>query len=202
MKLYELAYICRLYSPFARFDASLDKLQRETEGSVHVENRSHRRALFVWLRAWGCRQFGRDNEEIAAGAYADLERRPADRRNRSGHRYQVAFGPTASAKVLFALRPTAFPPWDDAIRKHFGYDGGEDSYRKFLDRVRQELGELVKDAGRLGVKPRDIPRQVGRVNSSLPKLVDEYHWVTVTRKLKPPIPEEFTRWAKWAKRKT
>ena len=132
-------------------------------------------------------------------AYGNLMRRPASMRVRKSISSSVAFGATATAKVLHALRPNALLPWDDSIRRHFQCKGTPEDYRKFLRSVQEQGRLLEEEAGRLGITPGDIPAAVGRPNSSLPKLVDEYYFVTITKMCGPPTKEELERWAYWAR---
>lgn len=44
----------------------------------------------------------------------------------------VRFGPTTAAKAMYAVRPNAFLPWDDAIRKKLGYREDAASYTQAL----------------------------------------------------------------------
>lgn len=233
MKLYELAYACRLYAVLAGFDSSLQEFRRITSPSLDLWNPVHRKALLVWLNSWGCRQFAKEYHSMAskellnwgrrhlhglppetarlaelsektltmaADAYGDLKERSASVRSRGRGSWTVTFGPTGAAKGLYALRPNVFPPWDDPIRETLGYDGSASSYREFLIKVQEELRGLEKEAADLGIETDKIPAAVGRPGSSLPKLVDEYHWVTITKGFAVPTPEELQRWAKWSGR--
>lgn len=228
VRLYELAYSCRIYAAFTDFDSSLSRFRKATAPEFEISSEAHRVALLAWLRSWGCRQFALDYAEMASeslarwaadwllrlppadlwvseigeisldavtAAYADLARRPASRRSGG----VVTIGPTGAAKVLFALRPNALPPWDDPIRKEFKYDGSAGSYRRFLGSVAMIVAALEEEAARHGIRPKDIPAEVDRPKSSLPKLIDEHHWVTVTRKCRPPSPDRLLRWSRWAR---
>ena len=57
MKLFELAYACRLYGQLAAFDRPLDDLWHVAGPLLDPMRPEHRVALFKWLNAWGCRQF-------------------------------------------------------------------------------------------------------------------------------------------------
>ena len=112
--------------------------------------------------------------------------------------YTVTVGPTGAAKVLHALRPEAFPPWDDPIRISLGYSAKGEGYRKYLQDTQALVRELEEEASRLGVDPNRIPELVERPKSSLPKLIDEYNWVTLTKRYEPPSPEQLEQWWRWA----
>lgn len=135
---------------------------------------------------------------MAAEAYEGLMSRTASYRRRGGKEYPVTFGPTGAAKILHAMRPQSLLPWDDPIREAFELDGSEASYRQFVLRAQGEIRALVLDARSHGIAERDIPGAIGRPHSSLPKLVDEYYWVTITRGCSIPTPQDLTRWAAWA----
>jgi len=135
----------------------------------------------------------------ASEAYGDLERRRASMRLTKSGPIAVTFGPTAAAKVLHALRPKAFPPWDDPIREKLGYDRSPESYRKFLGSVQEHVRRLEEEAAHLGISATDLPKLMKRPGSSIPKLVDEFYWVTITKECAPPTEDELERWASWAR---
>jgi hypothetical protein len=136
--------------------------------------------------------------DVAGQAYGDLSARRVSLRARGSRKYPVTFGPTGAAKVLFALRPSAFPPWDDPIRERRGYDGSPESYPRFLRDVQGEVVDLQQNALGLGISVAEIPARIGRPDSSLPKLIDEYYWVTVTKGCRPLAPEELELMSSWA----
>jgi hypothetical protein len=132
-------------------------------------------------------------------AYASLTVRTASIRARKSVEHRVTFGPAGAAKILYVLWPQALPPWDDAIRRRLQLDGGPESYRRFLSEiVPREVESLRIDATRFGIGPADIPVRVARPDSSLPKLVDEYFWVTITQNYQPPSKGTLQEWATWA----
>ena len=135
----------------------------------------------------------------ASEAYGDLERRRASMRLTKSGPIAVTFGPTAAAKVLHALRPKAFPPWDDPIREKLGYDRSPESYRKFLGSVQEHVRRLEEEAAHLGISATDLPKLMKRPGSSIPKLVDEFYWVTITKECAPPTEDDLERWASWAR---
>ncbi len=139
------------------------------------------------------------NEDLEAvgEAYADLSGCFASERTRNSGRYKVQVGPAGAAKILFAARPQAVPPWDEPIRARLGFDGGARSFCEYLRRVREEISQLRIEAARLGVRPEDIPQEVGRPRSTIPKLIDEYNWVTITNDMRPPTPDEVVKWHVW-----
>ena len=57
---------------------------------------------------------------------------------------------------------------------------------------------IEAEAASFGIAARDIPAALGRPASSLPKMIDEHYWITLTRGHKPPSDEDLSRWADWA----
>jgi hypothetical protein len=117
--------------------------------------------------------------KLCAGAYDALRVLPASRRTlNNGKVSVVTYGPTGTAKTLFALCPNVFPPWDDPIRILLGYGSDGASFQRYLTEVASTLRALAAEAG---VPVAALPELVERPNSSPPKLVDEYNWVVSTR---------------------
>jgi hypothetical protein len=109
----------------------------------------------------------------------------------------VIFGPVGTAKIFFALRPNALMPWDRAIIGGLKLKGSAGSYRQYLQKATKWLNDLNGKCQKQGFTLADLPSQVGRSTSSLPKLIDEYLWVTITKKCQLPTKGMFERWAKW-----
>ncbi len=96
----------------------------------------------------------------------------------------VTVGATGAAKILHALRPKVLPPWDDPIRAALGLDGSRDSYLVYLADVQENVRGIEAEAAALGIT--NVPMALGRPRSSLPKMIDEYYWITLTRGHAPP----------------
>lgn len=144
-------------------------------------------ALRAWWTGWGARLPGEhetltglgEAELVLAGqAYDALRTMPAARRTVRDHEVDVAFGDTATAKLMFALRPQVFPPWDEAIRLGFGQPGGGAAYVRMLRLSTAALDGLAR---RLAVPVGDLPEVLGRPGSSPPKLIDEYLLIRITK---------------------
>ena len=126
---------------------------------------------------------GLDDQQLAAlgRAYAALARSPAAFRASRGGDVPVSFGDTAAAKALFAIRPQAVPPWDEPMRRAFGWARVEaEEYATFLAAAR---GSLIGLAERLRIQPSELPAALDRPASSPAKIVDEFLWIRVTRGL-------------------
>jgi hypothetical protein len=113
------------------------------------------------------------------------------------------FKNTAAAKTLHAIRRNLLPMWDAAIRDRFISDhvlsertAGQ-IYSEFICYVGEELSELERDVARLGYSLSDVSRLVHGAGASLVKLVDEYHWVTITEGLVPPSRNDLEDWLHW-----
>lgn len=110
-------------------------------------------------------------------------------------RIKVEVGPTGASKILFAWRPQAFIPWDESMRAKAKLDGSAPSYLVYLRRVQDQLLELSHECRNVGFEITDLPTVLRRPHSSLTKLMDEYSWVTITRKCTVPEREVLLRWA-------
>jgi hypothetical protein len=131
-------------------------------------------------------------------AYTELVNRTASIRTLpNGDQSKVTIGPTGTAKILFALRPNSMIPWDEPMRSEFHYDGSAGDYTEYLLCVAENLGELNETCVRMGFKLSDLPQLLGRPKSSLTKLIDEYHWVTISRKCPTPTSQELKQWVQW-----
>ena len=129
--------------------------------------------------------------------YSDLASRTASKRKLRNKLSKVKIGPTGTAKILFALRPNTFIPWDQPIRVKLELDGTAVSYCNYLRKVRNHLNELNKDCIRNGIELNELPRLLNRSRSSLAKLIDEYYWVTITNGCQAPGEKELQRWVSW-----
>ena len=133
--------------------------------------------------------------EVAAWAYGSLKDKTGAWRVRKGRELEVHIGPTAASKILFAIRPRALMPWDEAMRISFDCDGNPESYSKYLKIIRDltsHIGVLCRDKGfQIG----DLPGKLGRSNSTVLALVNEYIWVTETREVELPASYILARWA-------
>ena len=120
-------------------------------------------------------------------------------RNRS-----ISFGAIGAAKILFALRPKAFPPWDNKIRKKLHHDGwiiGDSDVELYLSLIKyinKIILELRQKCSLANFQLTELPTRLHRPNSTtIPKLIDEYHWITITRGIEPPDRETLQEWLNW-----
>ena len=118
-------------------------------------------------------------------------------KTKSGKDKTNSFGDTPSSKILFALRPNGLIPWDGEMRKVFKKNYKINSYKDFLKKVKCDVGELRISCRKNGFDINDIPSKLNRSSVTIPKLIDEYHWITITRKCKPPNIEILKVWTRW-----
>ncbi len=192
----------------------------ETVPALDLTEQPHRMSLLKFLNSWGCRikegdfdvaatQIKEWYESISSKlfptttgllaltdsdldtteeAFKDLARRPCCTRK--------TFASVPTAKVLFALRPNALIPWDNAMLGHFRLNGSAASYRQHLLWARGQLQDLSGECTKRGFALADLPTKIERPKSTLPKLIDEYLYVTVTNKFQPK--QLIERWEKWS----
>jgi hypothetical protein len=109
-------------------------------------------------------------------------------------------GATAASKVLFAVIPRSAVMWDSRIREELGLGTGNsrELYERMLRHACHDVEELRTDAGNHGVPADEIPARLGRHGETLLKLVDEYHYITVTAGHRIPDQETLRHWLMWA----
>jgi hypothetical protein len=215
-----VAYTSRLFREIEASKA-LARLRHQTGAAPDLANREHAGALLGWLNKWGCR--------ITKGSFAAISGKLAmwhrewkpklprvEIQDLQGQHLDTLaaayagllavdeFGPTAASKALFVLCPRAAIPWDAEIQRAFDLRGrGQDRYRAMLMRSAQESATLIADAARCGVSdPATIPRMVESEAVTLSELLDEYHWITITRRHEIPGSGELEQWAGWASHDT
>ncbi len=163
--------------------------------------------ISLWYNSFSTRFFSTQkmllslsNDELnfVQEAFGDLMHRTASmRKTGNTQTSRIGIGPTGAAKILFALRPNAMVPWDIPIRSDHKLDGSAQSYRSFLITVRDHLFELKSECEKHGIQFENLPVLLGRPESSLVKLVDEFFWVTITRKCIPPSDSLLRFWNEW-----
>ena len=73
-----------------------------------------------------------DDLQRTAEAFDALRELRASQRSTRRGPSSIRVGATGGAKILYALRPHALPPWDDPIRDRLRFDGSGDSYASFI----------------------------------------------------------------------
>lgn len=161
-------------------------------------------SILDWYKTYGAGLFpnkkplwdlGDHELDVTAQAYGALKDKVGAQRNRGGRELEVQIGATAASKILFAIRPKALMPWDEAMRVSFKCDGSPESYYRYLKTIQKltcHIGNLCKNKG---FKIDDLPKKLGRPSSTVLALINEYIWVTKTRKCKLPSSHTLARWA-------
>jgi hypothetical protein len=220
MTLAELSLGCYMYATMTSFDSGYLEFLKETAPALDLKQQSHCMSLLKFLNSWGCR-IKEDDFNVAATqlqewyksisgklfpittellaltdsdldtveeAFADLARRPCCTRK--------TFASVPTAKVLFALRLHALIPWDNSMLDHFRLNGSASSYRQHLLWARERLQDLSTECAKRGFVLADLPNKIERAKSTLPKLIDEYLYVTVTNGFQ--LKQMVERWEKWS----
>jgi hypothetical protein len=137
-----------------------------------------------------------DNDlQMAKEAYGRLKDKTGAWRTRSQSKQEVHIGPTAASKILFALRPQALIPWDEATRVSFNCSGDPESYLKYLKTIRDLTYHIRDLCKRKGFQINELPQKLSLPNSAVITLVNEYIWITETRKVELPTSAILARWA-------
>ena len=224
MKLYDLAYACRLYQ--GEDDATYRGMRKDLGDDPNMDSPER---LLQFLNKWGCR-ISKGNFETLEKHLTDwagrwigdlppaskdilsLESNAIKRIGESFDRLLTPhFGDTCAAKTLHALRYRALPAWDYYIKKDWLDNGGSygrtagETYSNFLRHAAGEILELKQDVERLKYSLTDFPKLVPKLvkhheesyDISLVKLADEYYWTTITNRHKVPGRDQLKEWLDW-----
>jgi hypothetical protein len=82
-------------------------------------------------------------------------------------------------KLLWVLRPQTGCPWDVAIAKAGGQGSQRDGYANHLRKAREWARRITNEAAVRGID--NVPAHVGRPQSSLVRIYDEWCYMTFTR---------------------
>jgi hypothetical protein len=222
-----LAFSSYLYCQSTGYDRAYGNLLRQVSGNIRLSDPSHGEAVLSWLNDWGCRQFSVDqhfstvkrlqkwdtefegylpprNEPLGslnieslgmvADAYEALRSLTASVRKDG---VKMTVGPTGASKIMFALRPRQLPPWDDPVRKANGWKGDRASYFEYLCAVQTTTKRLHSHLAAFGLDEKQFAALIGRPEITLSKLIDEYMWLTVTRRFKLPSRTDLEQWSVW-----
>ncbi len=225
MRLFELAYACRLYQG-AGFDDAYCTMRKALGQNPDLASPEQRDALMRFLNDWRCRipekNFPRLKESVQSWASVWIRKLPTVERDirsltpaeraQIGDSYEellklgagLHFQDTATAKTLHALRPHTLPIWESEIKAKLSPEhspakrASGQIYSEFLCKVAREISGLEQDVGRLNHSLRDVPQLVQRQCSSVVKLVDEYYWSTITQGHEIPTRDELQKWLAWS----
>lgn len=97
----------------------------------------------------------------------------------------VKVGATGASNILFALRPKSLIPWDNSMINYYNKGDSGFAYINYIKNAGTLINELEKECNKNGFDIQDLPAKINRQFSTLPKLIDEYNWVILTRKWTP-----------------
>ncbi len=210
MTFKELKIAAYLYDKFTNYDEHFIKISNK---KLDLTLKNHQDLTLQFLRGWGCRQFKKSDHNYSANEFSkwfsqNRQKLPMHNQDilnlsdedinafeklfdslRKTHASTKAgivhrVGPVGAAKLLFALRKHCFAPWDNAIISHFGYPANGKGYCSYLLQIKGKLISLKADCQKRRVVFNNICKRL-KHNSTLPKLVDEYFWVSITKKCNP-----------------
>lgn len=195
------------FAGYTSADRSWERLLLTTGPWIDPALPAHRRALLVWLNAWGCRlRYPRDGEhdvfsaetagwwarrhEHLPGRDTTLARLTDAQIDLLGECYADLsampatpgtrprrLGPTAATKLLHALRPDALMPWDAAIADALHGARTAAAYRAHLRLGREWAQRLLAETG-LGEEALAV--ELGRPGRPLAKMLDDYCYLAFT----------------------
>lgn len=224
VKLYELAYACRLYREVTQFDLSYADVCKALGTNPDLSSQTQQDALLRFLNKWLCRipekNFAALKQRLSQWAAqwvpqlpkpcADIRSLQANELAQIGSAYEqlvwlgvgLHFQDTAAAKTLHVLRPGVLPMWDDEIKDWFSASGprkrtGGQIYSDFLRHTAGQISELEVDVSRLVHSLTDVPQLVQRSGATIVKLVDEYYWITITQGHVVPTRNDLEQWVGW-----
>lgn len=210
-KLFDVAYSARLFREIenpSRYAEFLAKTAPQFDLTIEA----HSTELLNWLNKWGCRiaeaRFPTLSSQLQSWiakqklpapdiGIAELKAADIDELTAAYETLrQCEFGPTGTAKALFAVRPKSAMVWDEPIRTAFGLADDGVGYGNMLKASRAEAQALLADSKQYGIT--DIAKAIGSPDySSVAKLLDEYHWITITRGHRIPSRSELQIWLDW-----
>ena len=117
-------------------------------------------------------------KENIINIFDDLSNRLASNKNNKNKTIEVCVGSVGAAKILFALRPNLFSPWDTLIYKRLKLEGSGSGYVMYLREIQQNLKFLKIESKRNNIDWGDIFVYLNKKHNSYPKLIDEYFWIT------------------------
>ncbi|MEU5711640.1 MmcQ/YjbR family DNA-binding protein [Streptomyces flaveolus] len=201
----ELRLLAQVFAAYPGVDRSWLELRGPAAPALDLGDPDRRTALHRWLNSWGCRlPYPREDEPypLGEGLAAWTDRHPLPDTPLAGltdpeidtvataygelARLPVRFpprprslGPTAAAKALYALRPHTVMPWDAAIAGElYGARDGA-AFARHLRTGRAWARAVLAESG---LSADALVADLGRPAVTLPKVLDEHLYVTITRR--------------------
>lgn len=142
-----------------------------------------------------------DENDLAnvALVYSTLSRTTASHKIKMGKKERVSVGPAGASKILFALRPHAYIPWDQTIRNSLRYGDDGVAYAAYLRDIKLALEALEQSCLDNGFPLQDLPCQLGEPDATAAMLVNAYLWIVHSQDCKPPSRDVLRRWVRWSR---
>lgn len=118
--------------------------------------------------------------------YDTLANTPVAKKHKNNKEAINHAGPTGAAKTLFALRPKALILWDIPMRKYFNQGDSGFAYIQYIKKAKEIIKDLIVQCKNNNFTIEELPKKINRPYSTIPKLIDEYSWVTITKKWQLP----------------
>lgn len=182
------------------------------ESPLDLRVPQHAERILDFLGSWGCRHLAIKNRKYAIRSmvawylkyhlkinklpklerfktehyifimelFDDLSQRQVCSRN---EKKTITMAPVATSKMLLLIREDVFAPWDNAIAHNLQLSMNGQGYIKYLQLIAIHIKNLKKEATRMKTTIDNKIKETGRNNVPLPKLIDEYYYLTFTRKL-------------------
>jgi hypothetical protein len=228
MRLFELAYCCRLYGERVPDDPSLSHFRQATGGTVDLSRPAHRALLLDWLRRWGCRNLRTADDRRTSRALRDWwETWGAGLPGPEVGLHALDDDAVLTASLAYAALAQSVGPrrahGDRLVDVRFGSTAAAKAmfglrphaFPPWDAAIRRALGfgedadsyrrALVRARDGLrqavreaGVDPAALPALLGRPDSTAAKLIDEHDVMRYTTGHEPPTRAELERWLSWA----
>ena len=72
------------------------------------------------------------------------------------------------------------------MRKYFNNGDNGYAYVKYIKWVNEEINGLIVQCKNNNFTIEELPEKINRPNFNIPKLIDEYNWITITRRITLP----------------
>jgi hypothetical protein len=110
--------------------------------------------------------------------YDSLANTPVSKKYRNNREIVNHAGPTGASKILFALRPKSLILWDGKIRDNFKKGDNGFAYIQYIKAANEIVKDLIIQCNRNNFQIEELPKRINRPYSTIPKLIDEYFWIT------------------------
>jgi hypothetical protein len=178
VRLYELAYCCRLFGTLDAFDRATVELQASTGPFVDPGRTDHHAPLFRWLRRWGCRHMAVRDEQLASeslsGWWSDwVDALPQATESLSTLDDQ-AVDAIAAAYDDLRLRPAS---WQERaggrVHRGFGPAGASKAMYAIRPNACAPWDVPIRRHFGLGIQAEDYRRRLTQIRDELSELAED-----------------------------